>query len=489
MITPFWERAPAFFYAILFFLGNASALAFDVSYLIPTALCCFTYHQKIIKAVSVFIAGFLWAFYSYSFPSLQEEGVEGEGSFKVQSIVYGHSPFQKSILFKGILKEFLTSEQSWRRIPCSIYFSGKHFPPLANQDLRVTGKLIQKEKKRYVLKLKTAEKIPRTFSLAQWRFDFKSKIRSIFEKNFSNSKSRSFLFSMLTGETDDRLLALEFNRIGILHLIGISGFQFTLLAFLLTLPLRTLFSHKTSCLSLMILLSLYAFVLGDSPPIERAWISSMLYLTALLLGYNTTPLNVLGIALFWSLAKEPVIIFSLGFQFTFLCTAAILMTYPLIRSVCYFISPKRPFREAILMTSTDQVGQLLSFFFRETLALNMAIHLVTLPLILYQFYKFPFLSLLYNLFLPAVASLLYVLLILGMVAGMTLPVLGVFIHRITESLTVMMLNLTAFPPALYDFQWRVPNFSLGIAVVTLTAILFFSVFLHKPHRLVNRIFG
>ncbi len=418
---------------------------------------------------------------SYTLPDLKEDGLEGTGTFKIESVSYSQSPFQRSIHFKGLLQEFSSDQASFKNIPCRIYFGENKPRPFGSTDLQVKGRLIPKGHHHYVLKVKSWETTPTT-RLAEWRFGLKNKLRSHLAHHFMDSKSRAFLLSMLTGDIDDRLLALEFNRLGILHLLGISGFQFALLAFLLGAVLRFVFPHRIASVLLIAFLAAYAFALGDSPPIERAWIGITLYLTALLCGYRISAMNALGIALIWQLAKDPLLIFHLGFQFSFLCTAAILVTYPVFRSWLTLFLPLRSFRDIIQMPLLDQHGHLLSFFCRETLALNGAIHLVTLPLIFFHFHKFPFLSLLYNLFLPAAVSIVYLLLVIGV----ALPVVGPWIHLLTKHLTNLILKVATHPPALYDFQWRMHDFPMTAAVTAITLILGLSILSESVDRFIKR---
>jgi competence protein ComEC len=177
-----------------------------------------------------------------------------------------------------------------------------------------------------------------------------------------------------------------------------------------------------------------------------------------------------------------LLIFHLGFQFSFLCTAAILVTYPLIRGWLVHFFPQRRFSEVIRMPLRDQHGHLLAFFCRETLALNAAIHLVTLPLIFFHFHKFPVLSLFYNLFLPATVSFVYLLL----VVALALPFIGPWIDVVNEKLTGLILKIATHPPALYDFQWRMHDFSMTAAVAALTVILGLSIFIESFHRFIER---
>lgn len=463
------KDSPAFFYALFFLLGTGSALAFHWSYLIPLLLCLWIIKKKSLWGILFFITGFIWAAAAYTLPSLPEEGVEGNGRFSIQSISLTTSPFQKSIVFQGELKSF----NGWRSIPCRIYFKDEALLPPGNCDLQMTGKLLPKTERFYVLKPIEISPIENSFSLAHWRYEIKNRLKDHLIHCYRDTKSCAFLLSMLTGQANDRLLTLEFNRLGILHLLGISGFQFAILAFLIGSILRLVFPFRLSCGILILLLSAYAFILGDSPPIERAWIGISLYLIALICGYRISALNALGVALLWQLIKDPLLIFHLGFQFSFLCTAAILIVYPIIKS---WLIPQRTFQEALKMPLLDQQGHIVSHFCFEAVALNLAIHLTTLPLIFYHFHKLPLLSFIYNLFLPAAVSVIYLLMLIAL--GLDLFFVGGWLHAITGKLTSGVLVIATHPPALYDFQLRIGNFSLGAAVVTITLLFYLTRF--KP---------
>lgn len=278
---------------------------------------------------------------------------------------------------------------------------------------------------------------------------------------------------MITGELDDRLMSLQFNRLGLLHLLGVSGFQFSLLAFLLGALLRIILPGSHGLLLLALLLSAYAFILGDSPPIQRAWMSVILYVIAKIKGYQTSPITVLGAALLWELCLDPLVYYQLGFQFTFLCTAAIFIVYPLLRNL---LLPKRSFSEIRSLPFTERIGHVLTFFCREAIALNLAIHLVSLPLIFFHFHKFPLLSLAYNLFLPPAVSIAYVFLILGLILP---PFL-----KIASWITEGIVHIASNPPTLFDYQWRIPGFTLTWTIICL---LFLYCLFHERSRLLDRI--
>jgi peptidoglycan biosynthesis protein MviN/MurJ (putative lipid II flippase) len=85
------------------------------------------------------------------------------------------------------------------------------------------------------------------------------------------------------------------------------------------------------------------------------------------------------------------------------------------------------------------------------------------------------LSLAYNLFLPALVSVIYLLLVLGCF----IP----WIQILTETLTNFVLKVATHPPALYEYHWRVHDFPLGVAVVVVAGILVGSIYLKEKEKL------
>jgi len=460
--------APLLFYALCFLVGIAAKLLFHPLYfLILPTLFLFSKDRIISGCITCFV-GFCFAFQTVTLPTLPEEGVVGKGVFVPESIAYSASPFGTSLITKGVLQTFTTKTASWKRIPCQIYTPLHKTRAQGLHKLAIEGRLIPKKLPHYVLKLTHAEPKRSLFSLAEYRFRVKDWTRKHFSSLFTQKETASFLLSMVTGEIDDRLMSLQFNRLGLLHLLGISGFQFSLLAFLLGAVLKMALGPTRGTYILIFLLSLYAFLLGNSPPIQRAYIGSLLYAIAHLGNFQISPLNALGGGLLWVLVLDPCAIFQLGFQFSFLCTAAIFIVYPLFQKMLPF---DRTFAQIINIPLFDRVGHALLFFCKETLALNLSIHLISLPLLFYHFHKLPLLSLAYNLFLPGAASIAYLSLIPGLLFYPLSHLLAAPFLKLSEIITREMLLIASNPPTLFDFQLRTPNFTLGWTLLSLTIML------------------
>lgn len=475
----FWIEQPALFYGLFFVLGAAFALQFHWSYAIAAFALCLSSPKRICFALLSMIAIFSYTKCFYSFPG----SFSGEGEFAIESISIHASPFQRSYLYKGMLKSFTSKEgKQWTRIPCSFFIPKNKPRPPANCNLRVKAELVEKGPRKYVLKKMTWETIEKTFSFAELRFQAKQKLQKILNRSIPSKQSRAFLTSMFTGEIEERVLSSEFRRLGLQHILGVSGFQFVLLASLLSFGLRWFLPFKIAHVCLILFLTFYYFFLGSSPPVERAWIALSVFLIGNLCNLRTTPLNALGAGLIFEVWKSPMSIGDIGFQLSFLCTMAILILYPLMRKWVRIVLPQRPLKEVSLMNRWNQHGYIASSLIRETLALNLAVHLFAIPALLFLFHKFPLTSFIYNLFFPFGAAVVFTLFLLALFFSLCLPPLGSLLHACNNFLTDGLLTFASHPPSILDFSIRIKAFPLQWCILLLTGLFFIAISRNQPNK-------
>src|SRR5690606_6031061 len=139
--------------------------------------------------------------------------------------------------------------------------------------------------------------------------------------------------------------------------------------------LHKLFSEKISLIFLLALLSSYFFFLGSSPSVFRAWIAIALWTVSKLIQRKLNGKNALGTCLIIELLFDPRSIFHLGFQLSFLCTAAILLLTPITLGWMQAIFPKRSSSEIQGFCKTERIAYLGCCFFRTVLAVTLAVHI------------------------------------------------------------------------------------------------------------------
>ena len=439
------QRSLVLYWALFFLLGTCFALHPHWSYCIPTVALFFICNRK-YQCIAFLIAGCIFASMHIESPQIGEV----RGVFTLESIAPTQSPFARSRALKGHL------QTQTRNTPCVIF---QNTIPKGSKWI-LEGHLhdgILKPKKDFPW---IERKTP--FSLARWRFAKKEAVRNHFHKKTKNKKVGHFFASMATGDNDDRLLAMEFRKLGLGHILAISGFHFALLAGMLGGLFRLFLPPKIAYIFLLAILTFYFVYLGYSPSILRAYVMIGLFILGRLLQRPVDILNLLGAALLIELAIDPLALTQVSFQLSFLATLGILLFYAPCNQLLQRFLPKRSFSEVKTLSRVDQHGYLLSSAIRNGLALNLSIHLITLPALLYIFHSFPLLSLPYNLILPPFLSLSLALIPLGIL----FPPLA----WLNTYYTSFLLNLISTPPEALNFKIFSNNFPFPLLVGILTVV-------------------
>jgi competence protein ComEC len=202
-------------------------------------------------------------------------------------------------------------------------------------------------------------------------------------------------------------------------------------------------------LILLALLTGYSFFLGPYPSVLRAWIMCSLSIVGELIDKKTTALNSLGIALLCILAYNPLLSLEVSFKLSFGITAAILLFYQPISTFFNAAIPKRRLNEVLQMSQISQYGYCLLTFLRSGFALTVAVNLLAIPFTLYYFGQFPWMSLLFNLFIPFFAAGSICLFLLSG-AFFFLPWISSAIMQVNEAYSSFLLKLVYHTPSKVD---------------------------------------
>jgi len=122
---------------------------------------------------------------------------------------------------------------------------------------------------------------------------------------------------------------------GTYHILAISGLNVSLLAGALLFVLKAIrVPLRLRALLSMGLITFYAALAGGSPSVVRAAVMADVYLLAVVLDREADPLNTLAISALALLLWQPLFVWDVGFQLTFVATWAILAAVnwrPLLR--------------------------------------------------------------------------------------------------------------------------------------------------------------
>jgi competence protein ComEC len=232
-----------------------------------------------------------------------------------------------------------------------------------------------------------------------------------------------------------------YEKIGIVHLLAISGLQVSLLSGMIFLiGIRIGITKERMQNVLLIVLPVYGILTGASPSVIRAVIMTMLVLISLKLTFRhrLSPLDAVSLALMGYLFYSPFIIYDVGFQLSFT------VSYCLILSAS-FILPRYK-SQSLALLSTTFISQLAS-----------------LPIVVYHFYEISMISLLANLLFVPLYSFVFT----------PAALLSFLIHFISPGFTGPLLNC-------FDM---IVAFSNGIAY-KLSKLPYATVTLGRPHLIV-----
>lgn len=472
-------------------LGCAAALAWHPSYLFAYGLLWMALLRhaptlrillrKCLVHATLLCLALLYTRLLYPPPSLVGEAITGIAELHIHSVKPVESFFTRSLLYKGLIHTFRSDDTIIaRNLPCHLYLSPKQAHPAAHCAYLVAGTLHPKAPFLYALKpdkTKAWRAIPKTYSFAQMRYKWRCSVDRYIHSVLHHPRASSLMSALIQGEIEDKRLAMEFGRLGMQHVLGISGFQFALLAVLFGMLLRRLLPDAAADVGTLLLLTLYFFCIGNSPPVTRAYVAICIYLVGRLCNLRCSGLNALGVGLMLALAIDPLVIQQIGFQLSFLCTLAILLLYPLMDRCLQPILPTRPYITALHMPVLDRVGYILCTLLRKSIALNASVHLFALPMLLLLFHKFPLFSLLYNLFFPFWITVAYVAFLCTSLLHLLIPPLGLALHTLNSHLLHLLIECSSNPPAPLDFVMRTRHVGIGAVVILLTLLFHLCVWL------------
>ncbi len=463
----FCKRHPALLYALFFLLGLSFVKSFNGAFLLPFFALLIP-SRKIFSLVLCFIVACFYGHHNKEIhPS--EKITKGRFLFTPTEIKEERSHFKKSKVLKGTLQ---CMDISIKNIPCSIALSSSMKRPFIDASYELEGSLEKKGEEHvfFTFKPEKWEKVPYSFSLVEWRFQAKQFLSQKIRLLFADSKVADLIVALTLGSLDDRMLKFDFARLGLQHVLAISGFHFGLLAFFLGLFFRTFLKEKTAYIALLLCLTSYFLLLGSSPSILRAYLALCLYLIGKLNRWRTNGLNLLGATLFLETLLNPRVISHLGFQLSFLATFSILFLLPLSKKWMLLFFPRREDAEILKFNGFERWCYLICCFLRSATALNIAVGLSTTAVCLFYFHKFPIMSLAYNLFIPLSLSLSLFLFFASLPFFLLIPPVAHFLSYCNELFTREILGLITQSPIFLDVYLRVETFPLSVLVVLLLGV-------------------
>ena len=153
---------------------------------------------------------------------------------------------------------------------------------------------------------------------------------------------------------------VAFRRLGLLHIMSVSGYHVGILAVVLLKLLRRLeLPRGLSAALLGLLLTLYALLAGTATPVIRAGLLLMLHEAGHLRHRQTVSAHLLCLTAMLQLLANPYQLFSASFQLTYGAMLGLLLVYPRLAKAYYSLKPwKNTFWRGFSASLAVQLGLL-----------------------------------------------------------------------------------------------------------------------------------
>ena len=253
------------------------------------------------------------------------------------------------------------------------------------------------------------------------------------------SRAGAFAYATLFGDTDYMFESDKsaMREVGVAHVFAVSGLHIGVLAGVLLFLLRKFkLKDGVSLLILLPIFGFYAYLSGFTPSVLRAVIMVSLGLVASHFGMRYDGISSLSFAAIVILLARPLLLFDLSFVMSFLAIFGLQsLTSPLKQA---FV--RRKMKEGLA----------------EALALSIATTVALVPVSAVVFGRITLVGFLLNVIVVPLASVSYVLTLIGLLLTAIIPSFGAFLGAvsilptaiITLSTAVASLGLTVN----YDFS-------------------------------------
>jgi competence protein ComEC len=234
----------------------------------------------------------------------------------------------------------------------------------------------------------------------------------------------------------------RFTKVGLAHVLAVSGFHISLLLGIV-IKITERFASRTRLIIGIIALILYVAFTGAQPSIMRAALMGVGALLALATERKVRPLGSLLLAATILLLLNPLWIWNLGFQLSFLATLGLIITAPVL--------------EKKLDWLPSSIATLI--------AIPLAASLWTLPLLIYVFNTVSTYSILVNI----IATPLIVIISLG---GMLSAFVALIFPLAGSAIAICLYYPTHWLIWLVELFAQLPGSALAVGKISLLQMLF-----------------
>lgn len=220
--------------------------------------------------------------------------------------------------------------------------------------------------------------------------NIRNHLGKLLEKELSG-KNLAIAKALILGDKSylDQETRNSFGATGAMHVLAVSGMHIGIISQLLLFIFQffsQFIQRKSAVFSIVLLLWIYALLTGFSPSVVRAVFMFSVLMLAQEMGENFSAINTLFFTAFILALINPMVLYDIGFQLSYL---AMLGIFTLYKPIAAWYSTK---------------NKLLNYFWQGS-AVGFAAQAMTVPLTLYYFHQFPNYFALTNLGIMAISTI------------------------------------------------------------------------------------
>lgn len=293
------------------------------------------------------------------------------------------------------------------------------------------------------------------------RIGFRNRIEDLFDTYLDESPS-NLMKGIIMGKNSylDEEAILKYREMGLAHILAVSGLHIGIISgFLIFLFSNLAIKKRINIFIVLGIVWFYGFLIGFPPSVLRASIMFSFLLFGQILAKPYDSINILFLSFFILLAINPILIFNLGFQLSYMATFSILYFSPYINKKFYPYNNKLTY----------------------TLASLFAVHIGILPIQLYYFNSFSIVGIFSNLIITPILSFALVLGAIMLILSYTFSFLNIFLASILNFILLIQEYLIdiLYTKGFGTIGFYSPNIYEFILYYLIVLIIFKIIDFHK----------
>ena len=313
--------------------------------------------------------------------------------------------------------------------------------------------------------------------LADLSFRFKHRLINILRKYLPKTEA-GIMQAFLLGDRYDipKNFYDLYKLSGVAHIIAISGFNIGIVSYVIFLILKMFpIPRQAQYVVTMLLLIFYAFLTGGQPPVVRATIMAVIFLASFLIEREQESINTLSLSALILLFRNPLNLFDVGFQLSFISVLFIILFYSRLLNLFYKFLPAFKAK-----SEKGGIKPWMGRYLLQSAALSLVVYFGVVPLVVYYFHLVTPIVILANLVIVPLSSLIIFLGMGLLIMGGLLPFLAFAFANCIVLLLNLMVVIVFFFTQLPGAYFKLINFSIWL--VFLYYGLMFMVIVYRSSK-------